>query len=54
MSEVKCEKYELKLAEVVKSYMNEVQKFSNEYAECQSQIAELQSEKINWILNKSF
>ena len=53
MSEVKCEKYELKLAEVVKSYMNEVQKFSTEYAECQSQIAELQSEKINWILNKS-
>ena len=33
--------------------MKEVQKFSTEYAECQSQIAELQSEKINWILNKS-
>ena len=44
ISEAKCEKYEQKLAEVVKSYMDEVKIFSNESAECQSQLAALQSE----------
>ena len=44
ISETKCEKYELKLAEVVKSFMDEVKNFSNESAECQSQLAALQSE----------
>ena len=44
ISEAKCEKYELKLAEVVKSFMDEVKIFSNESAECQSQLAALQSE----------
>ena len=54
ISEAKCEKYELKLAEIVKSYMCEVENFSKESAECQSQIAELQTEKEKWIiLNKN-
>ena len=44
ISEAKCEKYELKLAEVVKSFMDEVKNFSNESAECQNQLAALQSE----------
>ena len=51
ISEAKCEKYELKLAEVVKSYMDEVKIFSNESAECQSQLAALQSEMKVWKLN---
>ena len=44
ISEAKCEKYELKLAEVVKSFMDEVKNFSNESADCQNQLAALQSE----------
>ena len=51
ISEAKCEKYEQKLAEVVKSYMDEVKIFSNESAECQSQLAALQSEMKVWKLN---
>ena len=51
ISEAKCEKYELKLAEVVKSFMDEVKNFSNESAECQSQLAALQSEMKVWKLN---
>ena len=51
ISETKCEKYELKLAEVVKSFMDEVKNFSNESAECQSQLAALQSEMKVWKLN---
>ena len=51
ISEAKCEKYELKLAEVVKSFMDEVKNFSNESAECQNQLAALQSEMKELKLN---
>ena len=51
ISEAKCEKYELKLDEVVKSFMDEVKNFSNESAECQSQLAALQSEMKELKLN---